>query len=202
MKANLLYKLGVILPSAAAFVASRAAATIVSSIEAQNPWASNYWFGANGSLFPSSDFTTETVSVIGNQCPNLVLSPLTFYIRSNPESNWSVSYAGVHTLGVSAESYQEYVSRCHQIIASIHMALASWTLLPRLDLNVNLIGHTRDILMGAIIPYERRPGFLAALAECPSYDKDSDSRPMSPRFEPDVCTDLSMAGNVNTIFWV
>lgn len=193
MKALLLYRLHVEMPSAPGYLHGQYA-SITFMVEAQNPYCTHRFTDMGLPYMSANRETTPFVDSISTVEFRLDdASVRCVFIRADYRYIWR-SY----TLGVphhSLEGHSEYVARVTGIITSFHRLLLEWaTTSPRVQFVTN--ESNGEILSSASTDIDR-----VALFELPEYTP-SDDAPPTPRDNVELCTDLSMKGMSNTIFWV
>lgn len=213
MKANFLYKLSCAVPSKKAFVgegSGTSTSLLTFGIEAQNPWLSNHSFVAS---YRAELASTEFIPACGVRVfPSYTNPCLSFSdggidgvnIRGAESYKWVYGWQSIGRMGLGftsltgdSEAFEDYAARCARILRMTHTALSEYSALcPRL-LQIPTLSTIKD----SIILTERRANFDAELAELPSYEESDSERPLSPHFELDTCTELSMSGASSIIYW-
>lgn len=172
----------------------KSAAVITFSIESQNPAWSSFWIEPYPGMLVC-DFWSPLGNVSLASSPELAIRGDDFriYLRgASQSSNWILAQRSL-TFGEFLDPVR-FKEEVFTTIVRIHSLLRDWSVnSPR------LATATSDEVLRNVV---NRSEYLRQFEYLPDYKEADSGRLLTPHWELDTCTNLSMEGRANLAFWV
>jgi len=197
MKANLLYRLWVQMPTERSIVDPHCTPPSLDfQIEMQTPmWCQRYFGRMSTTTYPPYEFLSPLGNVASSSSPELRMDShsIVLYLRgSSASSDYGKGHA---TIPVDVD-FPTTLNQARRYAERLHCLLREWSLG---DARIALERRDRTGVLSVLCDPIR---FMQDDALLPTYEETTDERPLSPHFELESCIERSMQGACNNIFWV